>query len=97
MLRVRQQDAERQASLTRVVRQKARFPVLQQVAAARRDEAQKEQAQFRDVQAWLKLEPLVRLPQASQPRALRRSDESESLDDLLARQVPRGAQSLEPS
>jgi hypothetical protein len=54
MLKVHQQDAEQQALLPQDVLQQARFPLLLQAAAARRDAAQKEQAQLRDVQRELK-------------------------------------------
>jgi hypothetical protein len=96
-LKVRQQDAEPQARLLKDVLPQARFPVQLQVAAARQVAAQTEQAQLRGVRAWLKLEPPVRVQQASQPQALRRSDESESSDELPScQQAQRGAQRLEP-
>jgi hypothetical protein len=95
MLKVRQQDAEHLALPQEDVHPQARFPVLLQVAAARRAAAQKQQVQLRDVQEQLKLEPPV---QASQPRAPCRSDEPEPWDELSSyRQVRQVARHRESS
>jgi hypothetical protein len=50
LLKVRQQAAEHQALPPQDVLLQGRFPVLQQAAAARRDEVQMWWAQLRDVQ-----------------------------------------------
>jgi hypothetical protein len=77
MLTVRRQGAEHQALPPQDALPKARFPVLREAAAARRDAARMMPAQRRVARPWLKQETLVQMLQASRWRlALRQSGAS---------------------